>query len=64
MHYNELRSRTSKLDVLKESGKSHVWPYLRATKWRCDWTLDVLSQLLHTRAIPYMQLVHYWTVDC
>ena len=63
MRYNELPGRTRKLDALKESGKS-IWPYLRATKWHWDWTPDVLSQLLHTIAIPYMQLVHYRTVEC
>ena len=63
MRYNELPGRMWKLDTLKESGKS-IWPYLRATKWRRDSTPDVLSQLLHTIAIPYMQLVYYQTVDC
>ena len=31
--YNELRSRMRKLDTIKETGKSHIWPYFRATKW-------------------------------
>ena len=52
MRYNKFPGRTRKLDALKESGKSRIWPYLRATKWSRDWNPDVLSQLLHTTAIP------------
>ena len=48
MHYNKLHGRTRKLGTIKETGKTRIWPYLRATKWRWDWTLDVLSQFLHT----------------
>ena len=59
MCYNELRGRMLKLDALKETGKSHIWPYLRATKWRRDWTPDVLSQLLHT-----LVLTCNWSIDC
>ena len=36
VRYNELRGRVRKLDTIKEMGKSHIWPYLRATKWRLE----------------------------
>ena len=42
MRNDELHGRRRKLDAIKETGKSHIWPYLRATKWRRDWTPDVL----------------------
>ena len=54
---DKLHYRRQKLDAIKETGKSHIWPYLRATKWRRDWTPDVLSQLLHT-----LVLTRNWSI--
>ena len=44
MCYNGLHGRMQKLDAIKKPGKS----ILKGTKWRRDWTPDVLLQLLHT----------------
>ena len=58
VRYNELRGKTRKLDAIKETGKSHIWPYLRATKWRLEsnrmWHHVFIQRSLHILA--YVQL--------
>ena len=55
MCYNKLCGRMRKLDVIKETGKPHIWPYLRATKWCRDWTPDVTScTKLYASNVPYI----------
>ena len=46
----------------QRNGKSHIWPYLRATKWRRDWTPDVTSSTkLYASNVPYIFLqLAYW----
>ena len=55
MCYSKLCGKTRRLDAIKETGKSHIWPYLRATKWRQDWTPDVTSHTkLYASNVPYI----------
>ena len=60
MHKNEICGRTRKLDTIKETGKSHIWLYLRATKWRLEsnrmWHHILIQRSLHILA--YVQLAY------
>ena len=61
IRYNWLPGRTQKLHVIEETGKSHIWPYLRATKWRLEshrmWRHVLIPRSLHISA--YVKLA-YW----